>query len=77
MPIQLLEDNGAAVRYAYNPASQSSMKYLETDIYWINDYIRSGDLKITKIEASEQLADIGTKPNLRDTFMLHRNRLLS
>ena len=77
MPIQLLEDNGAAVRYAYNPASQSSMKYLETDIYWINDYIRSGDLKITKIKASEQLADIGTKPNLRDTFMLHRNRLLS
>jgi hypothetical protein len=31
LSIQLLEDNGAAVRYAYNPASQSSMKYIILD----------------------------------------------
>ena len=40
------EDNAAAVNYSENPASQYSMKYLETNIYWINDYHRSGDLKV-------------------------------
>jgi hypothetical protein len=44
------------------------MKYLETDIYWINDYYRSGDLKVVKLAASEIIADIGTKPNGREIF---------
>jgi hypothetical protein len=77
LPLELLEDNGAAVKYSENPSSQSSMKYLETDIYWINDYYRSGDLKVVKISAKDMLADIGTKPNLQDIFLMHRSRLLT
>jgi len=77
LPLELLEDNGAAVKYSENPSSQSSMKYLETDIYWINDYYRSGDLKVVKIAAKDMLADIGTKPNSQDIFLMHRSRLMT
>jgi len=77
LPLELLEDNGAAVKYSENPASQSSMKYLETDIYWINDYYRSGDLKVVKLGAPEMIADIGTKPNGREIFLMHRSKIMT
>jgi len=67
----------AAVKYAANPASQSSIKHLETDIYWVNDYYRSGDLKVSKLAAPEMIADIGTKPNLSPIFLMHRSKIMT
>ena len=77
LPLELLEDNGTAVKYSEKPSTQSSIIYLETDIYWINDYYRSGDLKVVKIAAKDMLADIGTKPNLQDIFLMHRSRMMT
>jgi hypothetical protein len=34
-------------------------------------------LAIVKIRATDQLADIGTKPNGREIFLMHRNKMLS
>jgi hypothetical protein len=70
----IFEDNAAAIRYAYNPSPQSTMKYLETDIYWIHDSIQRKEISI--IDAVNQLADIGTKLNPGPIFLSLRSRLM-
>ena len=76
IPQIIFEDNAAAIRYAYNPSSQSTMKYLETDIYWIHDSIQRKEIPIIKIDAVNQLADIGTKLNPDPIFLSLRSRLM-
>jgi len=50
LPIRAFEDNAAAIRFGINPSSQSTMKYFELDLLWINDSIRRGELELVKIE---------------------------
>jgi hypothetical protein len=76
LPQVIFEDNAAAIRYAFNPASQSTMKYLETDILWIHDAIERNEFTLTKIDSANQLADIGTKFNRADIFFFLRKRLM-
>jgi hypothetical protein len=76
LPQVIFEDNAAAIRYAFNPASQSTMKYLETDILWIHDAIERNEFTLTKIDSANQLADIGTKFNRADIFFFPRKRLM-
>ena len=76
IPQLIMEDNAAAIRYSLNPASQSSMKYLETDIYWIQEAIQRKEAKLVKIAGHlEQLADIGTKKHKKDYFLKIRDKL--
>jgi hypothetical protein len=76
LPIRVFEDNAAAIRFGINPASQSTMKYFELDMLWINDTIRRGELELVKIETKDQLADIGTKFTVSEIFFYLRNILM-
>jgi hypothetical protein len=76
IPQIIFEDSAAAIRYAFNPASQSTMKYLETDLLWINDAVKHGEFIPTKIETAAQLADIGTKLNCSDIYLTLRALLM-
>jgi hypothetical protein len=76
LPIRVFEDNAAAIRYGINPSSQSTMKYFELDMLWINDSIRRGELELVKIETKDQLADIGTKFTVSDIFFYLRSILM-
>jgi hypothetical protein len=77
IPQVIYEDNAAAIRYAFNPASQSTMKYLEIDILWINDAIIHNEIVILKIDSPSQLADIGTKLNPAAIFLSLRSFIMS
>jgi hypothetical protein len=72
LPIRVFEDNAAAIRYGINPSSQSTMKYFELDMLWINDAIQRGELELVKIETKDQLADIGTKFTVSEIFFYLR-----
>ena len=62
LPQRIYEDNAAAIRYSLNASSNSAMKYLETDLYWIHDSIKRKEFVLIKCKGIlEQLADIGTK----------------
>jgi len=76
IPQIIYEDSAAAIRYAFNPESQSTMKYLETDLLWINDAVKRGEFIPTKIETAAQLADIGTKLNRSDIYLTLRALLM-
>ena len=76
LPILVLEDNSAAIRYGINPSSQSTMKYFELDILWINDSIQRGEFELVKIDTKYQLADIGTKFTTSEIFLFLRDLMM-
>jgi len=76
LPIAVMEDNDATIKYQLNLSSKSSMKYLESDIYWIHDAHIRNEFKLVKIESINQLADLGTKFNPADKFFSIRNKLM-
>ena len=77
LPTAVFEDNMAAIRFSLNPASQSTMKYLEVDILWIHDSIERGEFKLIHIDSIKQLADIGTKLNSAEIFYQLRSQLMN
>jgi hypothetical protein len=77
LPTAVFEDNIAAIRFSVNPASQSTMKYLEVDILWIHEAIERGEFTLVKIDTKQQLADIGTKFNIAEIFLYLRSLLMN
>jgi hypothetical protein len=77
LPQIIFEDNAAAIRYAFNPASESTMKYLEVDILWIHEAIERKEFTLVKIDTEKQLADIGTKLHRAAVFFCLRRNLMS
>jgi histone deacetylase 1/2 len=77
LPTAVFEDNMAAIRFSLNPASQSTMKYLEVDILWIHDSIERGEFTLIHIDSIKQLADIGTKLNSAEIFYQLRSQLMN
>jgi len=76
LPIRVFEDNSAAIRYGINPSSQSTMKYFELDILWINDSIQRGEFELVKIDTKYQLADTGTKFTTSEIFLFLRDLMM-
>ena len=76
LPLAIFEDNSATIVYQQNLSSQSSMKYLEVDIYWINDSYMRKEFELVKIESCDQLADINTKFTTGLTFLSLRNHFI-
>ena len=76
LPTAVYEDNMATIRFSLNPASQSTMKYLEVDILWIHDAIERKEFELLKIDTKQQLADIGTKFNTSEIFYYLRSCLM-
>ena len=76
LPQRIYEDNAAAIRYSLNASSNSAMKYLETDLYWIHDSIKRKEFVLIKCKGIlEQLADIGTKQFKAVAFIPLRDRV--
>ena len=67
-PQKIFEDNESTIRFSENPASQSTMKYLEVDLNWIHDSVVRKEFQLVTIAGSDQLDDIGTKLNVAIIF---------
>ena len=76
LPQRIFEDNAATIRFGINPSSQSTMRYLETDILWIHDAIIRKEFELVKIGTLDQYADIGTKLIVTDIFYKHRTSIM-
>jgi hypothetical protein len=57
-----------------NPGSQSTMKYLEVDILWIQKAILKVEFKLLKVDTKGQLADMGTKYNITEIYLFLRSQ---
>jgi hypothetical protein len=75
-PIKVYEDNVAALRKCENTVSKGRLKHLELKYLKVREHFREGLLTPEKIEGTKQLADILTKPLLKEPFINLRDQLM-
>ncbi|KAL0553421.1 hypothetical protein IC582_007316 [Cucumis melo] len=68
-------DNLSAVHLSANSILHSTTKHVELDIYFVRDLIQKGKLFIRHLSATEQIADILTKPLSAQSSHKLKNKL--
>ena len=72
-PLDIFEDNQAAIATSKNPTSHSKTKHIEPKLYWVRDMVSKGIIKFTYIRSLDQLADNFTKACIgKELFLAHR-----
>ena len=59
---ELYIDNEAAIRLAKNPEYHRRTKHIKTRHFFVRELVTNGELEVKKVDTSNQLADIMTKP---------------
>ena len=72
-----MEDNVAAIAIMQQGPVSRSAKTYELEQYWITDQVQQGHYTITKVDTADQLGDLFTKPLPAQTFLKHRNKLMT
>lgn len=67
-PIQINEDNRAAICLANSPENNKRLKHLDIKFYFIKEKIDEGIVKIVYVKTEDQIADLFTKPLPRIKF---------
>jgi len=73
--VPLYCDNTSAINLTKNPIQHSKIKYIEIKHHFIRDHIKKGDIEIMFVKTENQLADLFTKPLVRDRFNKLRTEL--
>ncbi|KAA0059238.1 putative mitochondrial protein [Cucumis melo var. makuwa] len=68
-------DNLSAVHLSANSILHSTTKHVELDIYFVRDLIQKGKLFVRHLSATEQIADILTKPLSAQSSHKLKNKL--
>lgn len=59
---EVFEDNSGALEMARTHKFRPRTKHINVKLHHFRDYVSRGDIKITKVDTKDQLADILTKP---------------
>ena len=72
------EDNIGALTLANLEPGQSTprSKFYDVKVHWFRSHLEPGVLEVLKIDTTDQLADIFTKPLVRKTFERLRLKLM-
>ena len=68
-------DNVGATNLCANPVFHSRMKHVALDYHFIREQVQNGLLRVSHVSASDQLADIFTKPLSRQQFTKVTNKI--
>jgi len=74
-PSMIWCDNLSARALAANPVQHARSKHIEIDVHFIRDMILSGDLTVSYVPSSYQIADCFTKALTHPLFQQHRSKL--
>ena len=69
------EDNAGAIELAKAPKLRPRTKHINIKYHHFREHVERGEITIEKIDTSEQLADLGTKPLTRKPFEKLRKKL--
>jgi len=73
--VPLLCDTTSVINLTKNQIQHSRTKHIEIHHHFITDHVSNGDCEVQFIEIEKQLANIFTKPLLKDNFFFLRNEL--
>nr|XP_033514218.1 uncharacterized protein LOC117278892 [Nicotiana tomentosiformis] len=74
-PIQIFCDNSSAICLSKNPVHHSRAKHIDIKHHSIRDHVLKGDIELSFVGTTDQLANIFTKPLLEDRFCSLRELL--
>jgi hypothetical protein len=67
-PISILCDNTNAINISKNPMMDSKMKNILINYHFLREHATETNIKLEYVGKKEQIADIFTKPLLREPF---------
>ena len=73
--VPLLCDNTSAIEIAHNPVQHSRTKHTEIHHHFIRDHVARGDIELSHVPTTDQLANIFTKRLDEARFTYLRNEL--
>jgi hypothetical protein len=76
IPIEILEDNRAAIDWSKHTCNSTKMRHLERDLKWIQTHVENEQIKLIHIPTQNQIADIFTKPLAFPAFSHLINRFM-
>jgi hypothetical protein len=76
-PIEIFEDNKAAIDWSLKTTNTQRMRHIEKSLYWIKSKTADNTIRMIFTESEYQLADIGTKPVYSTTFVPMIQRIMT
>ena len=74
-PISMFCDNTSAINISKNPVMHSCTKHIAIGYHFLKEQVAQQEVKLEYVPTSEQVADIFTKPLLKETFEYLRTKL--
>ena len=72
----IFEDNNGCIELAKNPIHHACTKHIDIQHHFVREKVLSGEVELVHCSTNEQLADILTKPLVRDKFRPLSEKLL-
>jgi len=76
-PIRLLEDNIACVHFSDHPGAHRRSKHIDYRYHFVRERVHSGDVQIDMVQSQDNVADMFTKPLVRDLFTKLRGKVMA
>ena len=67
-PIIIKVDNSSAINISKNPVQHSRTKHIDIRYHFLKDQVAQNEVKLEFAPTADQIADIFTKPLVRDVF---------
>lgn len=74
-PVKIFCDNSSASCLSKNPVHHSRAKHIDVKHHFIRDHVLKGDIELSFVRTTLQLAHIFTKPLLKERFCSLRKSL--
>ena len=76
IPIEILEDNRAAIDWSKHTCNSTKTRHLERDLKWIQNHVADKKIKLIHIPTTNQIAGVFTKPLAYPIFSHLINRFM-
>ena len=74
-PVVMFCDNTSAINISKNPVMHSKTKHIAIKYHFVRELVQDKEIRLEYVNSKEQIADIFTKPLLKDAFLYLRGKL--
>eukprot|EP00961_Rhodomonas_salina_P027656 373724-Rhodomonas_salina.1 len=74
-PTRIWEDNAVCIQMSENPTHADRARHIDTRLYFLQDMVRDGIVKLIKVQGTENVADALTKSLPAPAFEKHHTYL--